>query len=113
MAKLRKVIHDADPEITETMKWKRPSNPVGTPVFEHNGIVCIAGVLKASVRITIGDGATLPDPHKLFNAMLNGESRAIDFFEGEKINESAVRAIIKARVESMVAKGKTGKGKGK
>ncbi len=68
LAKLRKVIHDADPEITETVKWKRPSNPVGTPVFEHNGIVCIAGVLKASVRITIGDGATLPDPHKLFNA---------------------------------------------
>lgn len=107
LAKLRKIIHDADPEITEAAKWKRPSNPAGTPVFEHNGIVCIAGVLKERVRLTMGGGASLPDPHKLFNAMLNGKSRAIDFFEGERIDEAAVRAIVRAGVDRNLAKVKT------
>ncbi len=104
LAKLRKIIHEADPEIMEAAKWKRPSNPAGTPVFEHNGIVCIAGVLKERVRLTFGGGTSLPDPHKLFNAMLNGKSRAIDFYQDDKIDEGAVRAIVRAGVELNTAK---------
>jgi len=103
-AKLRGIIHDADPEITEEMKWRRPSNPMGTPVFEHNGIVCIGGILKERVRLTVAQGASLPDPHKLFNAMLNGKSRAIDIYENDKINETALKALIRSIVERNLAK---------
>ncbi len=92
LARLRRIIHDADPEITEEVKWKRPSNPMGAPVWEHNGIVCIGGILKERVRLTLADGASLPDPQKLFNAMLEGKSRAIDAYEGDEINEDALKA---------------------
>jgi hypothetical protein len=99
LAKLRRIIHDTDPEITEQVKWKRPGNPAGVPVFEHKGIVCIVGVLKTSVRITFGAGSILPDPHKMFNAMLKGKSRAIDFHEGDRIDDAAVKAIIRSAVK--------------
>ena len=104
LAKLRKIIHDADPEIIEEMKWKRPSNPIGTPTFEHNGIVCIAGILKERVRLTFGAGSTLPDPQHLFNAMLNGKSRAIDFYEGDKLDEAALKSMVRKAVEINLAK---------
>lgn len=104
LAKLRKIIHDADPEITEEVKWKRPSNPMGAPVFEHNGIVCIGGILKERVRLTFVAGASLPDPQKLFNAMLKGKSRAIDIYEGDKLNETALKALIRAGMEHNLAK---------
>jgi len=104
LAKLRKIIHDADPEITEEVKARRPSNPMGAPVFEHGGIVCIGGILKERVRLTLVAGSSLPDPQKLFNAMLNGKSRAIDFCEGDKINEPAVRAIVRSAVDRNLAK---------
>ncbi len=104
LAKLRRIVHEADPEITEEVKWRRPSNPAGTPVFEHNGIVCIAGVLKERVRLTLVAGSRLPDPKKLFNAMLNGKSRAIDVYEGDKLNETALKALIRAGVEINLAK---------
>ena len=108
-AKLRKIIHDADPEITEEVKWKRPSNPMGAPVFEHNGIVCIGGILKERVRLTLVAGASLPDPQKLYNAMLNGKSRAIDIYEGDKLNETALKALIRSGVEHNLAKVKPAK----
>lgn len=104
LAKPRRLIHEADPEIIEENKWKRPSNPLGTPTFEHNGIVCMVGVLKERVRLTMNNGAALPDPKQLYNAMLNGKSRAIDFAEGDTINEAAVKAIIQAGVEMNLAK---------
>jgi hypothetical protein len=106
LARLRTIIHDADPEITEEVKWKRPSNPMGAPVWEHNGIVCIGGILKERVRLTLSAGASLPDPQKLFNAMLEGKSRAIDIYEGDEINEGALRALIHAVVENNLAKAK-------
>ena len=104
LAKLRKIIHAADPEIIEEMRWKRPSNPIGTPTFEHNGIVCIAGILKERVRLTFGAGSTLPDPQHLFNAMLNGKSRAIDFYEGDKLDEAALKSMVRKAVEINLAK---------
>ena len=83
LARLRKLIHDADPDIVEQLKWKRPSNPMGAPVFEHNGIVCIGGILKERVRLTLVEGSSLRDPKKLFNSMLLGKARAIDLYQGD------------------------------
>ncbi len=102
--RLRKIIHDADPEITEEWKWVTANRP-GTPVWEHNGIVCNINILKDKVKLTFGEGATLPDPKKLFNAGLEGGKwRAIDIYEGDKVNESALKALIRAGVERNLAK---------
>jgi hypothetical protein len=109
LAKLRKLIHEADPDITEEVKWKRPSNPSGVPVFEHGGIVCIAGLLKERVRLTFGAGTSIPDPHKLFNAMLIGKSRAIDFSKDARLDEPAIKAMVKAAVALNLAKAKPAK----
>jgi hypothetical protein len=100
LAKLRSIIHAADPEITEELKWRRPRNPTGTPVFEHDGIVCMLGLLKERVRLTLYAGASLPDPRRLFNAALAGNKlRAIDVYEGDKLDEAALRDLIRAGVE--------------
>jgi len=100
LARLREVIHSADPEIVEDVKWIRPANPIGSAVFEHNGIVCVGVILKERVRLGFWDGAILPDPHGLYNAQLEGsKSRAIDFREGDDIPESALTALIRAGVE--------------
>ena len=109
LTKFRKVIHDADPEITEEVKWKRPSNPMGVAVWEHDGIVCFGGILKERVRLTLVAGASLPDPQKLSNAMLNGKSRAIDVYEGDKLNETALKALIRSGAEHNLAKVKPAK----
>ena len=110
LAKLRPTIHDADPDMTEDAKWKRPSNPLGTAVFEHDGLVCMLPVLKSSVRLKFVEGASLPDPKKLFNAELEGaHSRAIDIFEEDTVNEAAVKALVKAAVKQNAAKAKTAK----
>jgi hypothetical protein len=99
LAQLRKVIRTADLEITEDVKWRRPSNPMGSAVWEHDGIVCIGIVLKERTRLTLNHGASLPDPKGLFNAQLEGKSRAIDFREGNKLNEAALKALIRAGVK--------------
>ena len=78
LAKLRKIVHDADPEIGEDVKWKRPSNPLGSAVWSHDGQVCVGIILKERVRLAFSAGSSLPDPKKLFNAQLLGKSRAID-----------------------------------
>ncbi len=111
LARLREVIHLADPQITEEVKWKRPSNPLGAPVFEHNGIVCIAGILKERVRLTMIAGSILPDPHKLYNSMLIGKARAIDFYEGDEIKEAPLKALIRSGVNYNLARGKAVKGR--
>ncbi len=99
LAKLREIIHAADPEIVEVVKWRKPSSPLGAAVFEHDGIVCILIPLKGRVRVSFVEGAILPDPKKLFNAQLNGKSRAIDFPVGVKIDAPSLKALVRAGVE--------------
>ena len=99
LANLREIIHAADPEIVEVVKWRKPSSPLGAAVFEHDGIVCILIPLKGRVRMSFVEGAILPDPKKLFNAQLNGKSRAIDFPVGVKMDTSSVKALVRAAVE--------------
>jgi hypothetical protein len=92
-AKVRKLIHDADPEIVEELKWR------GVPVFSHGGIVCTGETYKAVVKLTFAKGAALKDPAKLFNSSLEGNiRRAIDIRENEKINDAALKEIIRAAV---------------
>ncbi len=96
LAKVRKIIHEADPEIVEEWKWVKPTSP-GTPVFSHGGIVCTGETHKSVVKMTFAKGAALPDPAGLFNSSLEGNvRRAIDIREGETINEAALRALIRA-----------------
>jgi len=105
LAELRRVIHEADPDIAEEVKWRRPSNPMGSAVFEHNGIVCMGVLLKERVRLVLAEGASLPDPDKLFNAQLEGnKSRAIDLYVGDTLNETALKALIREGVEHNLAK---------
>ncbi len=93
LAKVRKIIHDADPEIVEEWKW------MGTPVFSHGGIVCTGETYKNVVKMTFAKGAALKDPAGLFNSSLDGNvRRAIDIHEGEKINEAALKDLIRAAV---------------
>lgn len=100
----RRLIHEADRDITETWKWVSPNRP-GTPVFEHDGMVCHINILKGRVRLTMHEGASLPDPRGLFNASLEGNARrAIDVHEGEPIDEDAIRALVRAGVALRVAK---------
>jgi hypothetical protein len=96
---IRKIIHDADPDIIEELKWKKPTNPVGTPVWSHDGIVCTGETYKNHVKMTFAKGAFLKDPEGLFNASLGGNvTRAIDFHEGEKILEPALKSLIQVAV---------------
>jgi hypothetical protein len=104
LAKLRKIVHDADREIAEDVKWKRPSNPLGSAVWSHDGMVCVGIVLKERVRLSFSAGSSLPDPKKLFNAQLLGKSRAIDVSQNEKLDEQALKAIVKAAVGHNLAK---------
>jgi hypothetical protein len=104
LGKLRKVVRDADPEIAEDVKWKRPSNPHGSAVWSHDGQVCVGIILKARVRLAFSAGSSLPDPKKLFNAQLLGKSRAIDVAENEKLDEPALKAIVRAAVAHNLAK---------
>ncbi len=99
LAELRDIIHAADPAIVEVVKWRKPSSPLGAAVFEHDGIVCILIPLNGRVRISFVDGAILPDPKKLFNAQLNGKSRAIDFPVGVRIDAASLKALVRAAVE--------------
>jgi hypothetical protein len=98
LARLRQLIHAADPEIEEEWKWAKPSSP-GVPVWFHHGIVCTGETYKQAVKLTFARGASLPDPQKLFNASLEGNMRrAIDFREGQKINEAAFKQLVRAAV---------------
>jgi hypothetical protein len=100
LARLRQLIHDADPDILEEWKWAKPKSP-GTPVWSHDGIVCTGESYKQVVKLTFARGASLNDPKKLFNSSLEGNMRrAIDFREGEKINEAAFKQLIRAAVEA-------------
>jgi|SRR5450432_4157598 hypothetical protein len=98
LAKVRNIIHKADPEILEEIKWVKPKSP-GTPVFSRGGIVCTGETYKSVVKMTFARGASLKDPSHLFNSSLEGNvRRAIDIHEGETINEAALKDLIRAAV---------------
>ncbi len=100
LARVRKLIKDADPHIVEEVKWRKPSNPFGVPVWEHDGIVCTGETYKAAVKLTFARGAALKDPTRLFNSSLEGNlRRAIDIHEGDRIDETALKALIRAAVD--------------
>jgi hypothetical protein len=109
LAKVRRIIHGADPEIVEEVKW------MGTPVFLHGGIVCTGETYKDNVKLTFAKGASLPDPAGMFNSSLEGNvRRAIDIHEGEKINEAALRDLIRAAIAlNLEAKAKSRRPTGK
>ncbi|HEX7712038.1 MAG TPA: DUF1801 domain-containing protein [Sphingomonadaceae bacterium] len=94
LAKLRELIRTADPEVEEQVKWRKPSNPLGVPTWEHAGIVCTGETYKDKVKLTFAHGAALEDPEGLFNSGLDGGTRrAIDFFEGDAVDEAAFKAL--------------------
>lgn len=107
LARVRKVVHQADPAVVETWKWR------GVPVWEHDGILCTGETYKAVVKLTFAKGASLADPSGLFNSSLEGNARrAIDIREGEKIDEQALKALVRAAValnEASAVKRSTGK----
>jgi hypothetical protein len=106
LAKVRAIIHEADPGIVEERKWVKPTSP-GTPVFSHDGIVCTGETHKSVVKLTFAKGAALKDPSGLFNSSLDGNvRRAIDIHEGEKINGAALKDLIRAAV-ALNLKGKS------
>ncbi len=95
LSQLRALIKAADPAIVEEVKWKKPSNPMGVPVWSHDGILCIGEMLKKAVRLTFPKGAQMKDPKKLFNTRLDSKTvRAIDFYEGGAVDEAALKALI-------------------
>jgi hypothetical protein len=99
LSRLSALIRQADPEVVEERKWKKPSNPRGVPVWSHDGIICTGETYKSVVKLTFARGAFLDDPSGLFNASLEGNlRRAIDFREGDKVNEKALKALIRASV---------------
>ena len=90
---------EADPEMTEERKWVKPSNPAGVPTWSHDGLVCTGETYKNVVKMTFAKGASLEDPSGLFNSSLEGNTRrAIDFREGDKLDEEALKALIRAAV---------------
>ena len=98
LARIREIIHDADPGIEEEWKWAKATSP-GTPVFSHEGIICTGETYKNVVKLTFARGAALKDPSGLFNASLEGSTRrAIDIHEGDKINERALKALVREAV---------------
>jgi hypothetical protein len=99
LARMRKLILEAEPEMTEERKWVKASNPSGVPTWSHDGIVCTGETYKDKVKLTFAKGASLPDPERLFNASLDGGTRrAIDIHEGDKIDARAFKALVKAAV---------------
>ena len=96
---MRKLIHDADPDIVEDVKWRKPSNPMGVPVWSHDGIICTGESYKSKVKLTFAKGASLKDPAKLFNSSLDGKvTRAIDIQEGQEVDAGAFKTLILAAV---------------
>ncbi|HET7715271.1 MAG TPA: DUF1801 domain-containing protein [Bauldia sp.] len=98
LARLRGLIKEADPEVVEEVKWRKPSNSMlGVPVWSHDGIICTGEIYKNAVKLTFAKGASLEDPSGLFNSSLDGNvRRAIDFHEGDEIDEEALKALVRA-----------------
>ena len=100
LARVRTLIKEADPEIIEEVKWRKPSNPLGVPVWEHAGIICTGETYKAAVKLTFANGASLKDPSGLFNSSLEGNTRrAIDIHEDDRLDERALKNLVRAAVD--------------
>jgi hypothetical protein len=109
LSRLRELIKQADPEVVEEVKWKKPSNP-GVPVWSHDGMICTGETYKSVVKLTFAKGASLEDPSGLFNSSLEGNTRrAIDIREGEAFDEDAFRALIRAAVSLNESSGRAPK----
>jgi len=107
LSQIRALIKQADPEVVEELKWRKPSNPAGVPVWYHDGIICTGETYINHVRLTFAKGASLKDPKGLFNAGLEGNvRRAIDIHEGDKVDEAALKDLIRAAV-ALNLKGKS------
>lgn len=108
LERIRGLIKEAEPEIIEERKWKKPSNGMtGVPVWSHNGIVCTGEIYKTAVKLTFAKGASLSDPSRLFNSSLEGNMRrAIDIRQGDKVDARAFKALIKAAVANNGVKAK-------
>src|SRR5262245_44587086 len=99
LLRVRALIKQADPEVVEEVKWRKPSNPMGVPVWSHDGIICTGETYKDKVKLTFSKGAALKDPAGLFNAGFGGNTRrAIDLREGDEIDEKAFKALVRAAV---------------
>jgi hypothetical protein len=99
LARVRRLIREADPDVVEEMKWKKPSNPAGVPVWSHGGILCTGETYREKVKLTFARGASLDDPSGLFNASLDaGTRRAIDIREDDALDETAFKALIREAV---------------
>ncbi|MHB1522705.1 MAG: DUF1801 domain-containing protein [Candidatus Dormibacteria bacterium] len=99
LTRLRDCIRRADPGIQEEVKWRKPSRPMGVPVWSRDGIVCVADVLKSAVRLTFPKGAAVDDPSGIFNTRLDSRTvRAVDFREGDEVNEAALAALVRDAV---------------
>ena len=97
LARIRTLIREADPEMSEAIKWRKPSNPSGVPVWEHDGILCTGETYRDKVKLTFAQGASIDDPSKLFNSSLDaGTRRAIDIREGEEPDAEAFKNLIRA-----------------
>jgi hypothetical protein len=109
LARMRKLIREADADVVEEVKWRKAANPLGVPVWSHDGIVCTGETYKDKVKLTFARGAALDDPSGLFNSSLEGGTRrAIDLHEGDRIDEKAFKALVRAAVKANMGKG--GKG---
>jgi hypothetical protein len=105
LSRLRALVKKADPPVVEEVKWKKPSNPAGVPVWSHDGIICIGNSLKNAVRLTFPKGAQMKDPKKLFNTRLDSKTvRAIDFHEMDTVDEAAFEALVLEAVEVNTSK---------
>jgi hypothetical protein len=101
LARLRRLIREADPEVVEGVKWRKAANPLGVPTWEHDGIICTGESYKDKVKLTFARGASLDDPKRLFNSSLDGGTRrAIDFREGDGVDESAFKALVREALEA-------------
>ena len=106
LSRLRAAVVKADPGLVEEVKWKKPSRPEGVPVWWHDGIICMADILKNAVRLTFPKGAQMSDPKKLFNTRLDSKTvRAIDFRENEPVDEAALKALIIEAAQLNTSKG--------
>jgi hypothetical protein len=107
LERIRRLIMQADPKAVEEIKWRKPSNPAGVPVWSHDGIICTGETYKSLVKVTFANGAALEDPAGLFNASLDGNARrAIDIREGDVLDEKAFKALVRAAVALNVEKRK-------
>ncbi|GAB5508135.1 MAG: DUF1801 domain-containing protein [Rhizobiaceae bacterium] len=99
LARVRALVREADPEVVEQVKWRKPTNPSGVPVWEHDGIICTGETYKAKVKLTFAKGASLADPAGVFNGKDTGATRrSIDIFEGDEIDAEAFKALVKEAV---------------